>query len=155
MFVFSWASDDDSDPTGQIIGAAAAAVLLAIVSGLLIRSYERRIFGAEGAVLTPEERFTVVRSVDAGRWPDDVRLHPSVSRLVDRRLRRTMAPAAVIAVFGLMIAVAVLNVVLNGPWWWLAVAFWAIAGPWSIRSARRSRVAAQAVRDAAPASRPS
>ncbi|MEU8229798.1 hypothetical protein AB0C12_09335 [Actinoplanes sp. NPDC048967] len=154
MFVVSWASDDDSDPTGQLIGAAASAVLFALVTGLFIRSYERRIFQAGGHTLTPEERFTVVHSVDAGRWPDDVRLHPSASRLVDQRLRRTMTPAVEIAVFGLMLAVAVLNVVLNGPWWWLAVVFWAIAGPWSMRSARRSRAGAQALRDAAPARRP-
>ena len=30
MFGVSWANDDDSDPTGQIIGAAVSAVLFAV-----------------------------------------------------------------------------------------------------------------------------
>ncbi|MEU8607764.1 hypothetical protein AB0C29_07170 [Actinoplanes sp. NPDC048791] len=118
MFVFSWASDDDSKPTGQIIGAAASAVLLAIVIGLFIRSPERQICQAGGHILTADERITIVRSVDAGRWPDDARLHPSVSRLVERRLRRTATPAVEIAVFGLMLAVAVVK---RGPQWAVVV----------------------------------
>ena len=51
------------------------------------------------------------------------------------------------AVIGLMLAVAVLNAVLDGPWWWLAVVFWAIVGPWPMRRTKRSRAAAQALRD--------
>ena len=147
MFGVSWANDDDSDPTGQIIGAAVSAVLIAVAMGLFLRSQERRLFSADGRTLTTEERITVVRSADAGRWPDDARLHPFVSRLVDERLRRAPKPAAEIAVFGLLLAVALLNVVINGPWWWLAVGFWAVLGPWSMRSTRRSYAAAQALRD--------
>ncbi|MCY1141428.1 hypothetical protein OWR29_25815 [Actinoplanes sp. Pm04-4] len=147
MFLFWWARDDDNNPAGQIIGATVSAVLFAIGMGLFIRSQERRIFQAHGQVLTREERITVVRSADAGRWPHDPRLHPFVSRLVEQRLSRKLTPAVEIAVFGLLLAVAVLNVFLNGPWWWLAVAFWAIVGPSSMRSTRRSRTAARALRE--------
>ena len=128
------------------IGATVSAVLFAIGMGLFIRSHERRIFRADGLTLTPQEQVTVVRSADTGRWPHDARLHPFVSRLVDRRLGRMLTPAVEIAVFGLLIAVAGLNVFLNGPWWWLAVAFWVVVAPWSMRSTKRLRAAAQALR---------
>ncbi|MBL7260484.1 hypothetical protein [Paractinoplanes lichenicola] len=147
MFVISWARDDDPDPAGQIIGALVSAVLFAVGMGLFIRVHERRLFQDDGRVLTPEERIAVVRSVDVGRWPRDARLHPFVSRLVDQRLSRALAPAVEVAVFVLMLAVAVVNVVLNGPWWWLAVAFWLAVGPLSMRSTRRSRAAARALRE--------
>ncbi|WP_250006903.1 hypothetical protein [Actinoplanes sp. M2I2] len=147
MFIVSWASDDDPDSAGELVGAAASAVLFGIVFGLLMRSQERRMFEADGQVLSPEERIMVVRSVDAGRWPDDARLYPGARRLVDQKLRRRLAPAVEIAVFGLMLAMFVLKAVLNGPWWWLAVVFWAIVGPWSMRNTRRSRAAAQSLRD--------
>ena len=147
MFVVSWASDDDPDPAGRLIIAAASAVLFATVIGLLIRSQERRVFRADGRTLTRQERITVVRSVQAGRWPDDARLHPSARRLADHTLRLAMTPAVEFAVFGVMLAVSVLNVVLDGPAWWLAVAFWAIVGPWSMRRTKRSRAAALAMRD--------
>ena len=152
MFAFSWATDDDPDPAGQIVGAAVSAVLFAIAIGLVVRAQERRLLRADGRILTPEERITVMRSIQVGRWPDDARLHPAVSRLLDQRLRAG-APAFEIAVFVLMLAVAGLNVVLNGPWWWLAVVFWAVVGPLSMRSTRRRRAAAQALRDAAPTGR--
>ena len=85
MFVVSWASDDDPDLAGQLIVAAASAVLFATVLGPFIRSQERRGCQADGRTLSPGERIIVLRSVQAGRWPDDARLHPSARRLVDKR----------------------------------------------------------------------
>ena len=41
MFLFSWASDDDSNPAGEVVGAAVSAVLFAIAMSLYIRSQER------------------------------------------------------------------------------------------------------------------
>ena len=152
MFAWSWGTDDDSDPTGNLLGAVVGGLLFGLLMGLFVRSQERRVFHGDGHVLTTDERVAVVRSVDAGRWPDDPGLHPVAARLVEQRLRDAK-PAVQIVIFGLLLVMALVNVVISGPWWLLAVAFGLVMAPLSIRASRRRRASAQALRDAAPAGR--
>ena len=150
MLVYLW-PDDSSGVMGRLAVAAILGVLLAIGVGLLGRAFERQIFHADGRVLTAEERIAVLRAAESGRWPDDTRLHPAVSRLAGHWLRRSEKPALQMTVFGLALAVALVNVVRNGPWWWCAVVFWAVVGPLALRNGKRHRASVQALRAAAQA----
>ena len=102
-------------------------------------------------MLTADERIAVLRAAEAGRWPDDTRLHPAVSRLAGHWLRRSEKPAIQLTVSGLALAVALVNVFMNGPWWWCAVVFWVVVGPLALRNGKRQRASVQALRAAAQA----
>ena len=52
MFVVALIGDDDSDVLGELVGAAAAALVFAIAGGLFMRAFERRLFMVDGRMLT-------------------------------------------------------------------------------------------------------
>lgn len=126
-------------------------MLFAVPTTFVIRALERRIFDADGPALSTDERIRVLQAVDAGRWPDDPRLHPAASRVVAQRLSAAERPALQVIFIGAMLALAVLQAVTNGPWWWAAVVFWLVAGPCVVLSSRRRRQPAQLLRETTPA----
>lgn len=127
--------------------AASAAVMFAVWLTLVLRAQERRIFRADDGTLSSDERVRLMQTVDAGRWPQEPRLQPAASRLVEQRLGRSERPAYQLALYGVMLALAGFNAVTNGSWWWCAVAFWLVAGPWSMLASTRRRRSARALRD--------
>ncbi len=147
LFAYLRLSDYSASLLFDVISSGIAAVVFAMLLTLVARALERRIFDADGAPLNTDDRVRVLQAVDAGRWPQHERLQPAASRLVEQRLRRSEKPAFQMVVFGAMLALSVLNAMTEGPWWWCAVAFWLVAGPWSVLSNRRRRRSAQALRD--------
>lgn len=143
------------DPPGSllsaVVGAGVAAVLFAVPMTFFFRFLERRVFDADGPVLTTDERVLVLQAVDAGRWPDDPRLHPAAGRVVAQRLGAAEKPAFQVTVFGLALALAVLQAVTDSVWWWAVVVFWLVFTPWAVFNSRRRRRPAQRMRDTAPA----
>lgn len=152
LLAYTRVSEDPQGPLlYAVVGAVVAGVLFAVAMTFTIRAMERRIFDADGSSLTTDERIVVLQAVDAGRWPDDPRLHPAAARVVAQRFSSAAKPAFQVPVFVVMVALALLQAVTDGSWRWAAVILWLVAGPWAMHSARRQRQAAQLLRDTAPA----
>ncbi|GAA3195621.1 hypothetical protein ACFO1B_00005 [Dactylosporangium siamense] len=131
-------------PTGPLPALTAGVgggALFGVVFGLFLYRQDRQLWGDQR--LSGDERVAAVRAVDRGDPPSEPDVRTAATRVARLRTAPSNHPAAVVAMFGLLLVVALVEAaVLGNRFWWLIAGFVVVFAPWvTIRTVRQRSTA--------------